>query len=363
MVKKKKEEMVEVRKRNDNGRSAFKLVFPLLVVVFVALIFINAQSSLLCDISAFSPPSVYVVEQPGLCWENPYAASFHSSLESIRSQADAWLENMDSHLQLAEQKEMKQFDHARFAPFEVMAECDTTCVGGACKHDKSKIVCGMEKLQTEEKCVVYSVGGNNMWEFELDILEKTSCEVHTFDCTGSITRFHKPKHPRLSFHHVCLGEKHVPYDQDQECDSRLGICGDILTLYEIQMMLGHKRIDLFKMDVEGYEWPIFESWSELSDTNQASDKVLPMQVLVEIHYVLPMQVLVEIHYQWVELKHEFLAAKLVRLQEHLLKMGYAVAARDDNQACAHCSELTLVRYQCHQSSQQQVQQLRGITQA
>jgi heptaprenylglyceryl phosphate synthase len=132
----------------------------------------------------------------------------------------------------------------------------------------------------------------------------------------------------------------VPYDQDQECDSRLGICGDILTLYEIQMMLGHKRIDLFKMDIEGHEWPVFESWSELSDTNQASDKVLPMQVLVEIHY------------QWVELKHEFLAANLVRLQEHLLKMGYAVAARDDNQTCAHCSELTLVRYQCHQISQQ-----------
>jgi hypothetical protein len=50
-----------------------------------------------------------------------------------------------------------------------------------------------------------------------------------------------------------------------------------------------------------------------------------------------------------------------RFQEHLLKAGYAVAARggDGNRRCPHCAELTLVHYKCHQSSEQQVQQSRG----
>jgi hypothetical protein len=343
-VKKRREEMVAVPKRKAKGRSAFKLVFPLLVLVLLALIFTKSQSSsLFFDILAFSPPSVGVVEQIGLCRENPYMSSFRSSQESIRAQADAWLENMKSHLKKAKQKKMNRFDHERYFPFEVMAECDTTCVGGACKSDTSKIVCGIEKLQTEEKCVVYSLGGNNQWEFELDILEKTPCEVHTFDCTGDITRFNKPIHPRLKFHHICLGAKHVPYNQEQKCDSsKRNICGDILTLHQIQRMLGHKRIDLFKMDIEGYEWPIFESWSELNDTSQAADTVLPMQVLVEIHFISPI------------FTRKKRAADVAKLQEHLLKVGYAIAVRDDNQASKHCTELTLIRYQCHQSSQQYV---------
>jgi hypothetical protein len=359
--------MAEASERKYNGRAAFKLVFPVLSVVFVVIMSIQSQRSFLRDVSVLSSPSapqsraVQVVELPaieepplvkidGVCRENPYAASFHSSLDSIRSQADTWLENIDSHLQKATQEEMKQHSHARFFPFEAMAECDTTCVGAACRNDVSKIVCGIENLQTEEKCVVYSVGGNNQWEFELDILKETPCEVHTFDCTGNITRFHKPTNPRLKFHHICLGAEHVPYNQDQECDG--GICGDILTLYQIQIMLGHKRIDLFKIDIEGYEWPLFKSWPELSDTNQVADMVLPMQILVEVHYRTQMEDMWPPGHtgKW---RRDFKSAQdMVKLQEHLLKTGYAVSVRDDNQRCKHCTELTLVRYQCHQSAKQ-----------
>jgi hypothetical protein len=290
-----------------------------------------------------------------VCWDNPYKASFHSSLESIRSQADTWLENMDSHLQQAAQEKMKNHTWERFFPFDAMVKCNSSCVGNACEHDDSKIVCGIEQLATEQTCVVYSVGGNNQWQFELDLLQKTPCHVHTFDCTGSIHRYHKPTHPRLSFHHICLGAQHVPYHQDQECQGGdRSICGDVLTLYQIQIMLGHKRIDLFKMDIEGYEWPILESWPELSDTNQAADMVLPFQVMVEIHYKTPMAALRPPGSHWgADFKY---AVDMVRLQEHLLKTGYAVASREDNQYCPHCTELTLVRYKCRQSSSRQQQQ-------
>jgi hypothetical protein len=357
----------EAPERKYGGRTAFQLVSRLaglVIVGILSIISISRQSFLLGEPSVPKSKSVQVVELPaveeppsvkidGACRENPYAASFHSSLDSIRSKADTWLENIDSHLQKANQENMKAHNWDRFSFFDVMAECDTACVGAACKADLSKIVCGLEKLQTEEQCVVYSIGGNNHWEFELGILEKTPCEVHTFDCTGNITRFHKPTHPRLSFHHICLGAEHVPYDQYQKCSEGQGICGDILTLYQIQIMLGHKRIDLFKIDIEGYEWPIFESWPELSDAKQAADMILPMQILVEVHYRTQMPALWPPGHQgkW---RRDFKSAEdTVKLQEHLLKAGYAVAVRDNNRQCRHCTELTLVRYQCHHQSAQQ----------
>jgi hypothetical protein len=346
--------MAQPVKRKDNSRKVCKIAF-VLVTMFVVAMSLRSRSVLekglqqsvldksMVELSEVEePPSVKI---DGACRENPYAASFHSSLDSIRSKADTWLANMDNHLQKASKDDMKEHNWARFFPFDNMTECDTSCVGGPCRSDTSKIICGIDKLQTEEKCVVYSVGGNNQWEFELAILAQTPCEVHTFDCTGAITRFRKPNNPRLTFHHICLGAEHVPYNEGQKCTGS-GVCGDILTLYQIQTMLGHKRIDLFKMDIEGYEWPIFESWPELSDTNQAADMVLPMQILVEVHYQTQMRALwlpghKDSHTDW-----KF-AKDMVKLQEHLLKAGYAVGFRDDNRACGHCTELTLVRYQCH----------------
>jgi len=37
------------------------------------------------------------------------------------------------------------------------------------------------------------------------MLEKSNCEVHTFDCSGPVQRFVKPENDRLHFHHICLG--------------------------------------------------------------------------------------------------------------------------------------------------------------
>jgi hypothetical protein len=118
------------------------------------------------------------------------------------------------------------------------------------------------------------------------------------------------------------------------------------------------------MDIEGYEWPIFESWPELSDTNQAADMVLPMQVLVEVHYQTQMPALWQPGHKGRSHGDFKFAKDVVKLQEHLLKTGYAVAARDDNKHCKHCTELTLVRFQCRQSPQQQaLLQLPEISQA
>ena len=261
---------------------------------------------------------------------------------------DLWLAEIGRHHETAMSE--TNHDHGRFFPFDIMANCtELACVGGPCRGDTSKIVCGMPELthvrvtsaRKDEKCIIYSIGGNNKWEFEVALLQETPCEVHTFDCTGPVSRFQKPDHDRLIFHHVCLGTRHE--DAPPECVGTEK-CGETWTLLEMQRSLGHKNIDLFKIDIEGFEWPLFESWPELADSH-SPEVVLPYQILVEIHYQTQFA---NLRHPGVNRRADFRFGRdMVNLQAHLLRMGYVVVQRDDNRACPHCTELTLVRARCH----------------
>ena len=216
-----------------------------------------------------------------------------------------------------------------------MGECTQSCVGGPCKDDLSKIACGVNKEVMEAPCVVYSIGSNNQWQFEIDVLAKTPCEVHTFDCTGPKERFVKPDNDRLHFHHVCLGSKNADAPEKKS-----KVHGEFWTMRKMQQTLKHTQIDLLKVDIEGYEFLMFEAWPTLTDTSAAT-AVLPMQVLVEVHYQTQMSELS--HSARVDWKF---SNDMVNLQKHFMEMGYAVVVRDDNRMCRHCTELTLVRIRC-----------------
>jgi hypothetical protein len=195
---------------------------------------------------------------------------------------DKWLGNLTAIGSDSTSIRYRKHDHQRFFPFAEMAKCKSpTCVGGACRKDDSKIVCGMEELQKQQTestkkdkdtnntttpppCVVYSIGGNNEWQFELDLLRHTPCEIHTFDCTGHKSRFKVPSsehkdnahNNRLHFHHVCL----VAYPELAGEPRPSYMKGDYWTLLEMQQKLNHQRIDLLKVDIEGWEFSLFDSW-------------------------------------------------------------------------------------------------------
>ena len=123
----------------------------------------------------------------------------------------------------------------------------------------------------------------------------------------------------------------------------------------MQKELGHKRIDLFKADIEGYEFGMFENWPKLS-ADGADQILLPMQVLVEVHFRTHFQDLLPPHLRNQKKRsQEFRSpVHMVELQQHLLEMGYVVVYRDDNRMCKHCTELTLVRVQCPQTGVYQI---------
>lgn len=295
------------------------------------------------------------------CPRNPYIpfiAMNHSKLQLYGSNG------LDAYALQATTDPAKDHNHKRFRVFEELAQCqDEVCIGGSCRSDTSKIMCGLSILNNmaggnssdsdgtigpahaNPTCVVYSIGGNNQWEFEVDILERTSCEVHTFDCTGNIERFKVPTNDsRLHFHYECLhgGVGDVPGP-------------NFLTLSEMAHKYGHTQIDLLKMDIEGFEWGVFDGFSHHHQHEQEEGN-RPKADGSFMELVLPMQILVEVHYKthFKELFHDRRAdwkfeEDMISLARQLFQMGYIVIKHDDNRACKHCVELTLVRAYCKQS--------------
>jgi hypothetical protein len=262
-----------------------------------------------------------------LCVTNSFSASLFDTESIIRSRLDALLKAQEWQKQLITLDPKTDWNHERFRVFNQVSSCNETIVGGLRGQDTSKIVCGIDNLRPP--CVVYSIGGNNQWEFELDILKKTECTVHTFDCTGPKSRFKIPTsadRSRLFFHHECLGSS--PHES-------------FFLIEELAEKHGHSKIDLLKMDIEGYEFSVFDSlFSPFSLKKNL--EVLPMQILVEVHYRTQFADLLGNGSEdnW---KREI---NLFDLNSKLLEAGYIVASRDDNSACNHCSELTLLRFFC-----------------
>jgi len=299
------------------------LIFRPLVVTSIIFLYTNPTDKIEDDHTVSM--ATILLSDENICQQNPYLSSVSYNMAAIREyqrqlpvlhrRATSWFEAEHG------------WNHGRFRAFQELAQChDVQCIGGPCRHDRSKIVCGFEALaaattfpsETSSSCIVYSLGSNNQWEFERDVLNQSPCLVHTFDCTGDRARFQVPQHDRLAFHYECL------YGGDVQAQGRRA--PNFYTLDEIMSRHGHTQVDLFKIDIEGYEWGVFENFVSLRN--------LPMQVLVEIHWLAPF---------WGSYKSE---ADIVTLAEKLLDMGYVVVQRDDNNRCRFCTELTLLRLFC-----------------
>lgn len=123
-------------------------------------------------------------------------------------------------------------------------------------------------------CVIYSVGSNGNFSFELAIqklLGKTTCEIHTFDFGD--WESYMPKDMNIHYHK--WGLAHEAAEKTVENGVEI-----FKTLKESIKDLGHDdlpAIDIFKIDCEGCEFEIQADW--VSD-----DIPLLQQILVEVHH-------------------------------------------------------------------------------
>jgi Methyltransferase domain len=266
----------------------------------------------------------------------------HNFLKAASTNLSSWRENLFTNtiaLQSAtERRAMKRVQpqgHSRFNLFNPIVQCPKgeplQLFGGAEGADGAKYLCPSLLTDYKSTCVIYSLGSNLDYTFELDILQRTSCQVVTFDCTVNGASVH----PRHTFLKKCLGST-VKMNADPDA---------WITLPAAMMQLGHSAITLLKIDIEGYEFDVLGAYTKSKESTHA----LPAMIAMEMHYD-------DLYFgtnAWLNSKEngtlywpghgEASLVELSLFMFHLGNLGYAVVSRDDNPVCGHCSELTLLR--------------------
>jgi hypothetical protein len=120
---------------------------------------------------------------------------------------------------------------------------------------------------TQMECNIFSIGSNDNWGFELEVLQKMPhCKTHTFDCTlPNNSPKKKPQSDKVSFYPYCIGSSHT---QDH-----------FLTYHQLVARTNiTSPPKLLKMDVEGFEFDVLLS---ILSTNRG---MWPEQIVMEVHW-------------------------------------------------------------------------------
>jgi len=198
-------------------------------------------------------------------------------------------------------------------------------------EDGSKLICGLDVLDSAPPFTVLSLGSNNNWVFETAVIERfgSRVRVHTYDCT--INTPNPPSHitHALTFHKTCInardgvvnGNRFVSWTtMMRELKAGGGLLG---------------RVEVLKADIEGNEreW----LWDMLSDPNP--------------EFPLPPQISMELHLPTVSTRGHFLAnvgqryastAEIAALAVLWHAAGYRLIVREDNPIAQRGTELLLL---------------------
>ena len=145
--------------------------------------------------------------------------------------------------------------------------------------------------------VVYSFGIGEDASFDLALIKATGCEVHGFDPTPKSLSWvaRTIREPRFKIHPLALGSsdgnlqlwlpknpEHVSAScRPSETLSDESFMADCKCLASIMSDLGHERVEVLKMDIEGAEYEVIRTLTE----SELLDRVGCL--LVEFHHWMP----------------------------------------------------------------------------
>lgn len=147
-----------------------------------------------------------------------------------------------------------------------------------------------------QESIVYSLGVGDEIDFDLAIIEAYGVEIHAFDPTPSSIRMlgERSLPPRFHFHPwaVTAADGSLTfYPRLRKDGTKSAVMFTMIaepetiddaievpacSLASIAARLGHARIDLLKMDIEGAEYEVLEGLLE--------SPIKPRQLLVEFHH-------------------------------------------------------------------------------
>jgi FkbM family methyltransferase len=192
--------------------------------------------------------------------------------------------------------------------------------------DGGKWVCNPRKLR--RGCVVYGIGTGDEYSFDTQMAARYGCEVHMFDPAPSVIKALASLSTRrpvgegsMTFHPWGLGPVNDSPERAMELILEDSRC-ETKKLDEIARQLGHERVDVLKIDIEGGEWSAF-------------DDILARDLLRKLHVA---QLQVEFHIYWFG---EAKIGRLKRLIDRLDRLGYVVFHKEMNPAGC-CAEYAFV---------------------
>lgn len=147
--------------------------------------------------------------------------------------------------------------------------------------------------------IIYSLGVGDSIDFDLDLIERFGATVYAFDPTPYAMEWvskqdlprefvFKPWAASGEDGHLRLYRRVNRHGKSAEvmwtADANAGDADDFIdtpayTIASIMEQLGHDRVDLIKMDVEGAEYDILDGLQSVQR--------LPRQLLVEFHHRFP----------------------------------------------------------------------------
>jgi hypothetical protein len=182
------------------------------------------------------------------------------------------------------------------------------------------------------------------YKYEQTMLSKTSCKVHTLDCTYNGTS----QDPRHTYHKWCVASAATAAARGPPYYS----------WSQITQKLGHTRIDILKIDIDGYEYQVVGDWGvEYAAAAAAADRssssgslVLPDEIAIEVHMMIRPQPSARPWLKtWLtklpkDIPHALPGMGLFFLS--LAELGYGVYSMEINEGAPECcSEFSLLRIQ------------------
>ena len=173
-----------------------------------------------------------------------------------------------------------------------------------------------------------SIGSNGQWGFEETVVANTKCITHTFDCTVQDPK--KPNVDAINFYPYCVANENKEIEGRQFRTYKGIVEAAKLT----------SPPDLFKMDVEGYEFDVMRQMLVEAHKSGTMD-LLPTQVSVELHYATRM-------YDIPWKMRNLTAAEIALFMGMMYNRGGYVPVYYERfgPGCFHCAEILFVRMFC-----------------
>ena len=132
-------------------------------------------------------------------------------------------------------------------------------------------VCGARLLFRERPCILYSLGSNGDSTFEEGMLQRASCDVHTFDpFIAPEVKDSMRGRKGINYHDYGIAEV-------TSNDTESGV--QMKDMQDIMSELRHEWVDILKCDIEGSEWGTL-----LSIYKNGGSGIYATQLLLEVHY-------------------------------------------------------------------------------